>query len=163
MTTEALWYVARGTGSVALCLLTVAVVVGVGSRTGRPVFGLPRFAVQVLHRNAALLATVFVGVHVLTLLLDPYAQIRFLAVVVPFAAPYRPAWSGLGTVAFDLFIAVLVTSALRMRLGARVWRAVHWLAYVCWPVAWLHALGTGTDNADAWMRAATVKPAALLR
>jgi sulfoxide reductase heme-binding subunit YedZ len=180
MSSDALWYAARGTGAVALCLLTVAVAVGVGSRAGRPVFGLPRFAVQLLHRNAALLATVFVAVHVVTLFLDPYAQIRLVDVVVPFAGSYRPLWSGLGTVAFDLLVAVLVTSALRLRLGARLWRAVHWLAYVCWPVAWLHALGTGTDNGDLWMRAlagvtlaavlaalgwraTTVKPAAVLR
>ena len=32
-----------------------------------------------------------------------------------------------------------------MRLGLRTWRAVHWLAYLCWPVALVHGLGTGSD------------------
>jgi sulfoxide reductase heme-binding subunit YedZ len=149
--TEALWYAARGTGTLGLVLLTVAVVVGIGSRAGRPVFGLPRFVVQLLHRNAALLATAFVAVHVTTLFFDPYTQLRLADLVLPFAGAYRPLWLGLGTVAFDLVLALLVTSALRLRLGARAWRATHWLAYACWPVAWLHGLGTGSDNGTGWL------------
>ena len=38
-----------------------------------------------------------------------------------------------------------------MRLGHRIWRAVHWLAYACWPVALVHGLGTGSDSSQAWM------------
>jgi alkylation response protein AidB-like acyl-CoA dehydrogenase len=34
---------------------------------------------------------------------------------------------------------------LRARIGFRSWRAVHWLAYASWPVALVHALGTGSD------------------
>ena len=44
-----------------------------------------------------------------------------------------------------LVIAIVVTSLLRHRIGARAWRVVHWLAYLCWPVALLHGLGTGSD------------------
>ena len=59
--TDALWYLDRGTGLVSLVLLTVVVALGVAARSGRPVFGLPGFVVQLLHRNAALLAVVFLG------------------------------------------------------------------------------------------------------
>ena len=47
---DALWYVGRGTGVVSLVLLTVVMVLGIGSRSGRPAFGLPRFGVVALHR-----------------------------------------------------------------------------------------------------------------
>jgi sulfoxide reductase heme-binding subunit YedZ len=112
---------------------------------------LPRFAVNLLHRNAALLAVVMLVGHVVSLLFDPYAQLRLLDLVVPFAGNYRPLWQGLGTLAFDLVVAIVVTSLLRQRLGARVWRAVHWFAYLCWPVALMHGLGTGTDNSTWWL------------
>jgi len=73
--TEALWYYcARGSGVVSLVLLTVVVALGIGARSGKPAFNLPRFAVSLLHRNAALLAVVFVAGHVISLLFDPYAQ-----------------------------------------------------------------------------------------
>jgi sulfoxide reductase heme-binding subunit YedZ len=77
-------------------------------------------------------------------------------VVVPFVGAYRPLWLGLGTLALDLLAAVVVTSLLRARIGRRAWRAVHWAAYAMWPVALLHALGTGTDASTSWLRGIAV-------
>lgn len=153
MSVDALWYLARGTGVVSLVMLTVVVVLGIGGRSGRPVFGLPRFAVVAVHRNAALLAVSLLAVHVLTLFFDPYAQLKLVDLVVPFVGAYRPAWLGLGTLALDLMLALVATSLLRHRLGLRTWRAVHWLAYLTWPMALLHGLGTGTDAGETWLRA----------
>ena len=154
--TDALWYLGRGTGVVSLVLLTLVVALGIWTRSGRPLAGLPRFAVGTLHRNAALLAVLLLGIHVGTLLADPYAQLRLVDLVVPFAGRYRPLWLGLGTVGLDLVAALVATSLLRHRLGQRSWRAVHWLAYLCWPVAVLHTLGDGTDAGQGWLRALVV-------
>jgi sulfoxide reductase heme-binding subunit YedZ len=156
MSTDVLWYLARGTGVVSLIMLTVVVVLGVGSRSGRPVFGLPRFAVVSVHRNASMLAVSLLAVHVLTLFFDPYAQLKLIDLFVPFLGAYRPLWLGLGTLAFDLILALVATSLLRHRLGVTSWRAVHWLAYLCWPIAVLHGLGTGTDNGELWMWAIAI-------
>ena len=150
-TEAALWYVGRGSGVVSLLLLTVVMVLGVASRSGRPAFGLPRFAVVALHRSASMMAVAFLAIHVLTLLLDPQAELRLVDLVLPFDASYRPLWMGLGTVGLDVMAAVFVTSLLRHRLGVRAWRAVHWLAYISWPVAVLHTVGTGTDRSTWWL------------
>jgi sulfoxide reductase heme-binding subunit YedZ len=158
--TEALWYLGRGTGVVSLVLLTVVVALGIASRSGRPAFGLPRFAVTAVHRNASLLAVTLLAVHVTTLLADPYAQLKLVDIVLPFVGTYRPLWLGLGTLGLDLIVALVVTSLLRHRLGLRTWRAVHWLAYATWPVAFLHGLGTGTDAGQLWLRATAVACAA---
>jgi methionine sulfoxide reductase heme-binding subunit len=147
----ALWYVGRGTGVVSLVLLTVVMVLGIGSRSGRPVFGLPRFGVVALHRAASMLAVTFLVIHVVTLLLDPLAELKLVDLVLPFHATYRPLWMGLGTVGLDLMAAVFVTSLLRQRIGVRAWRAVHWLAYLSWPVAIAHTVGTGTDRSTWWL------------
>lgn len=152
----ALWYAGRGTGVVALVLLTLSVAGGVGTRAARPLFGLPRFAVNQVHRNASLLGVAFLAVHILTLLLDPQAQLRLLDVIIPFGGAYRPLWLGLGTIGFDLMIAITVTSLLRLRIGRRTWRAVHWLSYLSWPVALAHTLGDGTDNGTVWLWAVAV-------
>jgi len=71
--------------------------------------------------------------------------------VIPFASSYRTLWLGLGTVAFDLLLAILITSLLRGFFGHRTWRAVHWLAYASWPVAVVHGFGTGTDSWSTWL------------
>ena len=81
-----------------------------------------------------------------TLWLDPEAELKLVDFVLPFDASYRPLWMGLGTLGLDLMAAVFVTSLLRQRIGVRAWRAVHWLAYLSWPVALGHTLGTGTDR-----------------
>ncbi|NMH97690.1 ferric reductase-like transmembrane domain-containing protein [Pseudonocardia acidicola] len=148
---NALWYVGRGTGLVSILLLTLVVALGVANRCGRRVLGLPRFAVAAVHRSASLLGVVFVAVHVLTLLLDPDARLSVLDLVLPFHAALSPFWYGLGTVAFDLLAALVVTSLLRARIGPRVWRGVHWLAYACWPIALGHGLGSGSDAGSGWM------------
>jgi sulfoxide reductase heme-binding subunit YedZ len=148
---SAYWYLTRGTGVVALLLLTVGLVLGVMGPTAFRTSRLPRFAVSGLHRNVTLLALAFVVVHVLTTILDGYTPIGVRDVFLPFVASYRPFWLGLGAVAFDLLLALIVTSLLRNRLGLRAWRAVHWLAYASWPVALLHSLGTGSDARSAWL------------
>jgi DMSO/TMAO reductase YedYZ heme-binding membrane subunit len=141
----ALWYSSRATGVVSLLLLTAVLLLGLlVTRQGR-LPGLPRFAVTGLHRNLSLLAVAFVAVHVITAVVDGYVNIPILSAVVPFASPYERLWLGLGAVSFDLFIAVIVTSLLRRHLSRRVWRAIHLLAYVSWPVAWFHSFFASGD------------------
>jgi hypothetical protein len=151
-----LWYLSRGTGAITLVLLSMTVVLGItGTLRWRPGARTPRFVVDGLHRNISLLVVVLLGAHILTALLDPFAHLRVLDAVLPFASSYRPLWLGFGALALDLLIALTVTSLLRARLGLRAWRAVHWLAYACWPVAVLHGLGTGTDARSVWLQALT--------
>lgn len=154
---SAYWYLTRATGAVALVLLTVSVVLGIlGSLRFSVAPRWPRFAIDTLHRDTSLLAIAFVVLHVITTVLDGFAPISLLDGVIPFRSPYRTLWLGLGTVSFDLMIALVVTSLLRRRLGYSSWRAVHWLAYASWPVAVLHGLGTGTDVKSWWMLLLTV-------
>jgi hypothetical protein len=151
-----LWYLSRGAGAIALVLLSMTVVLGIsGTLRWRPGMRTPRFVVDGLHRNVSLLVVVLLLAHILTALLDPFAHLRVIDAFVPLASHYRPLWLGFGALAFDLLIALTVTSLLRARLGLRIWRAVHWAAYACWPVAVLHGLGTGTDARAVWLQVLT--------
>lgn len=150
---SALWYFGRGAGVSALVLFSLVVVLGIIVRAGRPLPGLPRFAVTDVHRTTSLTAVGFLVLHVGSLMLDPYAQLRLLDVVVPFFGVYRPFWQGLGTLALDLVVLLVVSSLLRQRIGLRAWRVLHWTAYLCWPVAVAHAVGNGTDGTSSWLLA----------
>ena len=150
MSSEALWALGRGNGVVALAFMTLSVVLGIGVRSGRPLFTLPRFGIADVHRFVALAATLLVALHMGLLFLDPYAKLRLIDFVVPFLGAYRPLWQGLGTVAFDVLLVVIITSLLRRRLGLRIFRAVHWTTYLLWPIAMAHSLGNGTDTGRAW-------------
>jgi methionine sulfoxide reductase heme-binding subunit len=149
--TTAFWYASRATGVVALLLLTAVLVLGIlVNRQGR-LPGLPRFAVTSLHRNISLLAVAFIAVHVLTAVADTYVSIPLVSGVIPFASGYERLWLGLGAISFDLMLAMIITSLVRGHLNRILWRAIHLLAYLCWPVAFAHSIGSGRDLQHGWM------------
>ena len=150
---SAYWYLTRATGGVAIILLTASVALGVLDVARVTTKRMPRFIVDGAHRTTSLLAVAFLAVHILTAVLDTFVSITLVDAVVPFVGSYRPFWLGLGAVAFDLLIALIFTSLVRRFLGHRTWRATHWLAYACWPIALLHGLGTGSDTKSIWMLA----------
>jgi sulfoxide reductase heme-binding subunit YedZ len=153
----ALWFAGRAAGLVTLVLLTASVLLGIGTAGRTAPAGWPRFVVALVHRNLALLTVAFLALHVATSVLDGYVDIGWLAVVVPFTSAYEPFWLGLGAVALDLLLALVVTSLLRMRIGPRAWRAVHWAAYGAWPIAVVHGLGAGgADTRTPWILALTL-------
>jgi sulfoxide reductase heme-binding subunit YedZ len=150
---QALWYLTRGTGLVALVLLTSSVALGVTTTVAWRSPRWPRFVTLGLHRNLSLLAVTFLGVHIASTVLDGFAPISWLDAFIPFHSPYRPIWLGLGALAVDLLIAVVLTSLLRRHLSFTAWRAVHWTAWMAWPFAVIHGLGTGSDAGIAWAEA----------
>jgi methionine sulfoxide reductase heme-binding subunit len=158
----ALWYATRATGLVTLLLLTVSVLLGILT-TGRFAGGSwPRFLTVGLHRNLSLLVVTFLALHVGTTVVDKFVSIPLTAAFIPFASSYKMIWLSLGAVALDLLVALVATSLIRNRLGLRIWRWVHWAAYVCWPVALAHGLGAGTDRSTLWVFVLTIACAAMV-
>jgi hypothetical protein len=151
-----LWYATRATGLVTLLLLTASVLLGVSTAGRFASESWPRFLTVSLHRRISLLVLVFLALHIGTTVVDTYTSIPAAAAFLPFASSYKAPWLGLGAVAVDLLLAIMVTSLLRGRLGFRAWRRIHWLAYACWPVALAHGLGTGTDRKTIWVFAAAL-------
>ncbi|MGE4178169.1 MAG: ferric reductase [Thermoleophilia bacterium] len=147
-----LWYVSRSTGVVCLVLLTATTALGLAS-SGRVRTPWPRFVTQSLHRTLSLLAVLLLAGHITAVVIDGTAAIRLVDAFVPFIGTYRPLWLGLGAIAADLILLVVVTSLVRTRLPHALWRGVHLTAYALWPVSMLHALGTGSDPHRMWFTA----------
>jgi methionine sulfoxide reductase heme-binding subunit len=145
------WYVARGSGLAALLLLTTSVVLGVVSVVRVHSQRWPRFALAQLHRNLSLLALTFGVVHVITTVVDSFVPITVVDAFIPFAGEYKPFWLAMGTIGADLMLAVLITTALRRRIGFQTWRSIHVLSYGCWATAVVHSIGIGSDaRSAAW-------------
>src|SRR3977135_2936208 len=156
MNDTVLWYTKRGAGAVTLILLTAVVVLGVLSALRAQSPRWPRFLTTGLHRNLALVTIVFLALHIVTAVVDPFTHLGWLAAVVPFSSYYRTFWLGLGVISFELLVAIVVTSLLRGFIGHGAWRAIHWLSYASWPIAVVHSFGTGTDTWSVWMLAIDV-------
>lgn len=146
MTHTQLWFLSRATGVVSVLAMTLVVLLGTATtaRSARRVHN--RALITALHRSLALGLSLFLGVHIATAILTEFVDIDWLSVVAPFTAGYEPLWVGFGSVAVDLLCAVVGTSLLRHRLSQRAWRRVHWLTYLLWPMAILHAVGMSTSK-----------------
>jgi DMSO/TMAO reductase YedYZ heme-binding membrane subunit len=141
-----LWFLNRGTGLVLLVLLTTVTVLGISARRARAGGLVPAFVLPALHRNLSVLALALMLVHAGSAVVDEYVDIRWWQVVLPWRLSYEPWWLGLGTVACDLVLAVLLTSLARTRLGHQGWSLVHRAAYLAWLAGAAHGLGIGTDT-----------------
>lgn len=145
------WYATRGLGTATLIVLTGTVVLGIITATRWSGETTPGFVAADVHRNLSLLAICLLAAHIVTTVLDPFAHISVRDVIIPVGALYRPVWLGLGVAAMWVLVGVAATSLLRYRIGPRLWRLIHWAAYVSWPLAVVHGLGTGSDAQAPWL------------
>ena len=146
-----LWFTTRGAGALSLLLLSAVVALGLLGAVGGKNPRWPRFLLTLLHRNLALLALVFLAIHIVTAVIDPFTSLGWGAAVVPWASHYRTLWVGIGVLSLYLGVAVISTSLLRRWISYRAWRFVHWSTYAVWPLALIHSLGAGSDTRFLWM------------
>jgi sulfoxide reductase heme-binding subunit YedZ len=153
MNQPAVWWLMRASGAVSLVLLTLVSALGIATVARLRTRRMSRLVTLGLHRSISLLALAFLSLHVLTAIIDPDAAVRLEAVVLPFPSGLSGLWLGLGALAFDLLVALVITSLLRHRIAPAAWRGLHYAAYLAWPVALLHGAGMGTDAGSGWMLA----------
>ncbi len=136
------WLLLRTTGIVALGLLTLATVIGIVSPAVRRPAG--RLTTISIHSAAAATGVLLLVGHVVLAVADAYVDVPVVATVVPGLSGWEPLWIAVGTVAFDLFLLVIITSLTRLR-APMLWRRVHLASYAAIGLAWAHALTVGTD------------------
>ena len=145
LTSPYLWYTTRATGLVSLVLFTLVVWLGtlVANRIGGTSIG--RFEVNELHRSLSIVAMVFLAIHVATTLVDSFVATGPISAVIPLTSSYRRVPVGLGAAAFDLMLAVWISSLLKVRIANRSWRFIHWFSWLAFASALAHGFLTGTD------------------
>jgi hypothetical protein len=87
-------------------------------------------------------ALAFLVIHIVTEILAQRAHV--IDAVIPFLSPYRTFYIGLGTIASDLILLIIVTSIWRKRFTAHGkawrWRAIHYSSYLAFVFGVLHGL-----------------------
>lgn len=162
-----LWVAERATGLTALLLLSLSTALGAAVSAGWRSPRFPEVRSVSLHRNLALMTLVFLAIHVVGAIADEYVQVPLASALIPFTATYKTVWVGLGTLAFDLVLAMIITGYLRDRMNLRAWRLIHDLTYLCWALATIHAVAAGFERALTFTIAvlgiAVVVPVTILR
>jgi DMSO/TMAO reductase YedYZ heme-binding membrane subunit len=150
------WYLARSSGIVAMVLLVLSVVWGVllATRALKP-YDRPAWLLD-LHKWLGGTAIVMTALHLVGLVMDDWIHFGFTDLFVPGASDFKPFAVALGIVSMYVMIAVQVSSYMRKRLSARVWRGIHVLSYgTVWAAA-LHAGMAGTDTTNRIYQAVAI-------
>jgi predicted ferric reductase len=145
-----LWYFARAAGFVSLILLAFTVGLGLALTLRWRTDRWPTFISDGLHRYLATVFFVFLGIHVETLLLDPFTKFTLSDLLIPFVSTYRPLWMALGICAAELALALALSVHIRRWIGYRAWRVMHYGTYATFPLVIAHGLGAGSDTRTWW-------------
>ncbi|NWJ44573.1 MAG: ferric reductase-like transmembrane domain-containing protein [Chloroflexi bacterium] len=144
------WIMARAGGVIAYLTLYASVAVGLLSSSRL----LPRFihsaAVIYFHRLLSLITLVFLIMHVVGLMLDNYLKFSLVDCIVPFTGPYRPLFTGIGTLSFYGIMAVVISVYMSDKIGYKAWKMLHYLSFAVFAASLAHGLLTGTDSKADW-------------
>ena len=111
-------------------LIGLTALVGVGLVATDRIVMTPghRVMAQAVHRAVSFGALAFLVIHIVTEILAQRAHV--IDAFIPFLSPYRTFYIGLGTIASDLILLIIVTSIWRKRFTSRGkawrWRAIHY-------------------------------------
>jgi predicted ferric reductase len=148
-----LWITSRAAGVTAFVALTLDVVFGLFVSTGAADRWVPRAKSVALHRGLSLAALGLTALHALVLVGDRFVRFDVLDLLVPFLSSYRSAAVALGVLAAYGALLVHASFAWRRTLGAKAWRALHYLSFVVFAAALLHGVLAGSDTSTRGMQA----------
>jgi DMSO/TMAO reductase YedYZ heme-binding membrane subunit len=110
-----------------------------------------RIWLQSAHRAASFGALTFLIIHIVTEILAQ--RVHVLDAFVPFLSPFRTFYIGLGTIASDLILLLVITGILRKRFTANGnawrWRAIHYASYLAFVFGVWHGL-LGGQASPTW-------------
>lgn len=140
-----IWEWIRLLGFIAYFYFTVSIIFGLLRKS--PTVKSHKNLLFQLHQSAGWFGFVALIVHMLLLIIDRYEPYRIAELLIPFASDYKPVLSGLGTIAFYLFLIVFLTSDIFIRkMKFPIWKLVHIAVLPAWVLSLVHGIFIGTDT-----------------
>jgi predicted ferric reductase len=140
------WYLTRAAGLMGYFLIWLSTAWGIVVSSKILDGFVERAFTYDFHEYLSWLGLGFIAVHVVVLMADHYLPYSLWQVLIPFLSPYRPLWVGIGVLAFYLSLLVTITFYIKSKIGANVFRKVHYLSFLAYFGATLHGLYAGTDS-----------------
>ncbi len=127
-----------------LALIALTAEVGIGLIATDRIFMKPagRVTMQAIHRATGFGAIAFLVVHIIFEIIAGRSTV--LDAVIPFLYTHKTFYLGIGTLASDMFIFIMMIGIYRARLATRMsplaWRLLHATAYLAWLFGLIHGL-----------------------
>jgi sulfoxide reductase heme-binding subunit YedZ len=141
------WLAARATGFTTLGLLSVQIALGLvlSHPTNKSTWKLSKRLFP-WHENAWVFVLAFLAVHIVSLVVDPYAGVGIAGAVVPGLSSYRTTPVALGTLSLYALLVTGLTARYTRLLPPGVWLSIHRMSLGVFVLAWMHGVLAGTDS-----------------
>lgn len=125
------WTMIRLSGLTGHFFLTLSVLAGLlGSF---PALRKQKACLHNIHLYSGWAGLLAIVLHATLIVVDTYAPLSLLEILIPGTASYEPLWNAFGTISLYLFGFVLVTSDfLKEALGKTLWKLTHSLVLPAW-------------------------------
>jgi len=146
-----IWNVTRAAAITSYLLLFISMPTGLTFKL--PIF--PKKMQKIIlntHEATGWFGLLFGMVHGLVLVFDTeYTSYTIFNILIPFTVEHNAISLSLGIFAFYGFLLLVLSTDLLKKLGKRVWKAIHFLAFPTFFAALFHGLLMGTDSQTTWM------------
>jgi methionine sulfoxide reductase heme-binding subunit len=142
-----IWLAARATGIAAFLLLAFQIALGLilSHPTNKSTWKLSK-RIFPWHEHLWVFVMAFLAVHIVSLVVDPYAGVGLKGAFIPGLSSYRSSPVALGTLALYAFLLTAITARYTRLLPAGMWLSIHRLALAVWVLSWLHGILAGSDS-----------------
>ncbi len=139
------WYIVRGAGFVAVFLIILLMLSGIGLVTGHTFRWFEPTKAWAIHRAMGIALCVSMAVHILFLLIDHSLSFNFAQLFIPFISSYQTLWVGLGVLAMYCVVIVVASSLGWIDSKRGLWKKLHFVSYASMLLVFFHALNSGSD------------------
>jgi hypothetical protein len=142
-----IWLAARAAGFTTLLLMSLQVSLGLvlSHPTNKSTWRLSKLLFP-WHENAWVFVLAFLAVHVVAIVLDPWADVGVTGAFLPGLSEYRSPAVALGTMALYALLITGLSARYTRLLPAGFWLRLHRFSLVVFVLAWLHGVLAGTDS-----------------
>jgi len=141
-----IWLFARAAGITAYLILTFVIAIGLvlSHPVNKSTWRLSK-RIFPWHENLLIFTIAFTAVHIVAIILDPYAGVGVFGTFIPGLSSFRSVPVALGTLALYGLLLTGITARYTKLLPPGMWLKIHRLSIIVWGLSWTHGLLAGTD------------------
>ncbi|GLX70358.1 ferric reductase-like transmembrane domain-containing protein [Paenibacillus glycanilyticus] len=143
------WTTTRASGITSYLFLFLSTVAGITMGL-RIVKNKAKPIVLAIHQSTGWFGFLFGMIHGSVLVFDEYVGYSPGELLIPFTAHSHPILTGIGTLSFYMTFLVILSSDLMKKLGKKLWKMTHMLAFPGYFMALFHGLFIGSDSQYPW-------------
>lgn len=145
------WTATRVTGLVAFGMLSVSMMFGIlQSYPGITSKSKAKF--YNIHQFMSWYGLLISCLHAFVLIFDSFVGYSWVELLIPFTSSDKPVLTGLGTIALYISVLLVITSDLRHKMKKKTWKAIHYLSFLFFIVAFIHGIFQGTDSGSVFIQ-----------